>query len=591
MWSCANIGRPSGGDQDTAGPEVIGVLPYPGTLYFNYKEIVFHFDEFLKPGNYKNEVFISPVPTVDPEIVVKNKTLTIKFIAPLRDSTTYVVSLGTGILDFNEGNKMETSYTYAFSTGGVLDSLTVSGRVEDVWSGAAEKDMKIMLFRAGEIDSNNIKGKRPEYLVASDKYGMFDFKFLAPGDYEIYGVGDANSDSRYSGESEKIGLTIDPLIMLRGEDSAAPKVALSAFFQDFDPPKVKSAKWSNDQTIHLEFTKPLRNSYAGENLVVFVMDTTGSDPQLLEVARFKYKNQNHLYLHSPVSRDKDYDIRLVNLMDSLGNKGDTVVRLIQEAQVKEERKRWYDMPVNERQGHDFFIPTLFKVQEGMDSTQIQLLDSAAKPQDIVWMSSGMVIFGKPTKLLDPNMPYKLQFRKTVLLPNGKPTDTLVVFDMMFPNPNDFGTVSGKVLADSTRPSLGFSVILRGNLGTGLLTHPKSASKEAKGKSDVATSSMVVDRFEARFAAPGRFKYGYLYPGKYTIDIIDDTDGNGVLTPGSLNPYRMPEKVYHEALPLEVKAKWDMEDVEIYPIPQPGKSKGDKAATTEEPSGTPKTGGK
>ena len=117
LWSCANIGRPSGGDKDSEGPEVIGVLPYPGTLFFNYKEIVFHFDEFLKPGSYKDEIFISPVPTVDPEVIVKNKTLTIKFLAPLRDNTTYVVSLGTGIIDFNEGNKMEKSYTYAFSTG------------------------------------------------------------------------------------------------------------------------------------------------------------------------------------------------------------------------------------------------------------------------------------------------------------------------------------------------------------------------------------------------------------------------------------------------------------------------------------------
>ncbi|HEX2898763.1 MAG TPA: Ig-like domain-containing protein, partial [Bacteroidia bacterium] len=184
-FSCANIGRPNGGEKDSEGPEVIGVVPYPGTLNFSSDEVVFYFDEFLKPGNYRKEIFISPVPSEDPEIIIKNKTLKIKFKAPLRDSTTYVVTLGTGIVDFNEGNKMTKGYTYAVSTGSVLDSLKFSGSVNDMWTGAGEKEMKVMLFPADELEGNDIKDKRPEYVAVTDNDGRFDFQFLAPGSYKI----------------------------------------------------------------------------------------------------------------------------------------------------------------------------------------------------------------------------------------------------------------------------------------------------------------------------------------------------------------------------------------------------------------------
>ncbi len=581
LWSCANIGRPSGGDKDTEGPEVIGVLPYPGTLFFNYKEIVFHFDEFLKPGSYKDEIFISPVPSIDPEIVVKNKTLTIKFLAPLRDNTTYVVSLGTGIIDFNESNKMEKSYTYAFSTGAVLDSMQFSGRVTDMWSGAGEADMKVMLFRADDIEENEILGKRPEYLVATGKEGEFEFRFLAPGQYKIYGVSDANNDSKYSGPGERIALAATPILDLNPADSVPQVIQLTAFNQDLEGPKVKSAKWSNANTIHVEFSDPVLEVLAGDSLQVEIMDTLGAGSRALTMKRFKYLDQRHLYLDAELPRDKDYDLRITHLMDTLGQRRDTTVRLSQLAQVKEERGRWVEAPINLRKGHEFLLNTFFKVPAVLDTTKIQLLDSGAVSQDVEWVAQGMQIVGRPPKLLQPGVEYTLKIKKKMDLPDGKTIDTLLTFKMLFPNPNDFGTITGRVLPDSTKPENRFSVIFKGASGTGMLTKPIANQKEAgKGKNTAAAGP---DFFEARFQAPGPFRYVYLLPGKYSLDIIVDTDGNGVLTPGRLKPYLLPEKVYHQAIPMEIKAKWDVEDVEVYPIPASGKAKAVPAGTEAAPS--------
>jgi hypothetical protein len=289
-WSCANIGRPSGGEKDSKGPEVFGAVPFPGTLNFSSDEVVFYFDEFLKPGNYRKEVFISPVPAVDPEITVKNKMLRIKFQAPLRDSTTYVITLGTGILDFNEGNKMSRAYTYAVSTGSVLDSLKFSGNVNDMWTGTGEKDMKVMLFPANDLEGNAILGKRPDYVTVTDEEGRFDFQFLAAGDYKIFAVADVNNDFEYSGSTEKLGLTENPLVMLRAEDSIPLRVSMVSFYQDNEGPKVKSVKWANDFTVHVEFAEPIRPTYLQDSLAVMVSDTNGAGLLPVENSRFRHQD-------------------------------------------------------------------------------------------------------------------------------------------------------------------------------------------------------------------------------------------------------------------------------------------------------------
>ena len=579
-FSCANPTGPNGGKRDTAGPEIIGTIPEPGTLNFNYKEIVFYFDEFLKPGNYKDEIFISPVPAEDPEITVKNKRLTIKFLEPLRENTTYVISLGTGIKDFNEGNKLEKSFIYAFSTGAILDSLKFSGKVSDMWSGAPEKDMKIMLFRSNEVEGNDITGVRPEYVCVTDKKGYFDFQYLAGGSYKLYGIVDKDNDFMYGGRGERIALAKTPLIVLPSQDSIRTRIEMVAFTEDKDGVSVKSAKWSNEHTVHLEFSERIRPTYGRDSLKIEIMDTLGGGLENVEMTTYRYKNKQHLYFHSPKPKNKDYDIRITNLMDSLGQKGDTIIRLRELAMDRAERDKLFEKPINMPKGSDLFVPALMIMPKELDSSNVQLLDTNDRQ---IITSLRPLNFGfrvRPKVNLDPEITYTLQIKKSFPKPDGKPTDSLYQFKVRFPDPDEFGTISGKVLPDSTRPDARFVVIFRGKPGTAQLVNSSKSGGDKKssgrgGKSG-GVEEGVINYYEQRFAGPTTFKFVYLHPGKYTVDIIDDADGNGILSPGSLIPYQMPEKVYHQSSPIDIRAKWDMEDVEIYPIPDASKGKGKRS---------------
>lgn len=580
VFSCANPTGPNGGERDTKGPEIIGIIPEIGTINFNYPEVEFYFDEFLKPGNYQKEIFISPVPAVDPTVTVKNKRLKIRFNEPLRENTTYVITLGTGIADFNESNKMEKSFTYAFSTGGVLDSLKLSGNVRDVWSQEAEKDMKVLLFRAEDVQENDIAGLRPEYVCVTDKNGNFDFQYLAAGRYKIYGIEDQDNNFKYGGRGERIALAKDPLIVLPNEDSIPKKINMLAFMEDLRPAAVKSAKWNNDYTIHVEFSEEIRTKYKDDSLRIELMDTLASNVELVKLMEFRSNNRRHLYLHSPKPRIHDYDLRITNLMDSTGLKGDTTLRLLATSQVKEEREKYFDKPINLPKGNDLLIPALFLVNQELDSSKVQLLDSSGAYVTTLLKAFDFGIRIRPIKNLDPNIEYTVRISPTIEKPDGFKLDTLIEFKVQFPNPDDFGTISGKVLPDSARPDAKFVVIFRGKPGTANLVEAKKNADDKKGNprgKSAGGDDGVKTYFEQRFAAPSEFRFVYLHAGKYTIDIIDDEDGNGILTPGSLKPYRMPEKVYHQSEQIDIRAKWDLENVLIYPIPMENIGKGGKSA--------------
>ncbi|MEM7039605.1 MAG: Ig-like domain-containing protein, partial [Bacteroidota bacterium] len=305
LYSCANIVKPSGGDKDSDGPVIIGAIPSPGMTNFYSDEIVFYFDEFLKPGNYKDEIFISPVQETNAEVTVKNKRLRIRFKEPFLDSTTYVVTLNTGIKDFNEGNKMEEAFTYAFSTGDRLDSMEIKGKITNPWTGAGESGMVVMLFPAETIIENDIWERRPMYAIESDETGEFKFQYLAEDTYKIYAVRDQDRNYMYNSPQEAVAIPDFPRVDLGDTNQRKKEIELFAFREDNEPPGVKSLRWINDFTIQVEFTEGIRDTFDDTHLQMVLSDTMRKDPRRIQHFRFSDKRKKYLWIDALESR-KDF---------------------------------------------------------------------------------------------------------------------------------------------------------------------------------------------------------------------------------------------------------------------------------------------
>lgn len=598
LWSCANIVKPSGGERDQQGPEIIGVIPAPQTLNYQGNRIDFYFDEFIKPGNYSKDIFISPISETPPLVTIKNRRLRIEFQEELRDSTTYVITLGTGIKDFNENNQMDESFTYAFSTGDQLDSMQISGTVKNAWTGDRQGKINVFLFPADEIEGNDIFEKKPVYATETDENGAFKFEYLRNAAYKIYAVGDQDKSYSFNSEVEMLGLAENPLIDLTDTNQVGVPVELFAFFLDEREPVVRSLKWVNDHTMHLELSEPLRPIYGTDSLSFVLSDTLGGNPREITTYRYRHKDRSHVYLHTPEPRSIPLDLQIQNLMDTLGNWDDTLVRIDPENFSREEKGRIFDPPILQFEQDRILLNSYFVLPSDLDTSNIQLVDTNGVVFDMDLEASGFELRAILSTFPEPGMPYLFRIKPGIDMPGSAATDTLLEFPMVFPSIDEFGSISGKIVPDSTRPDAKWVVLImqstKGSSGSrskaatadidddGNNTPTTSSgrggrggkgggsgggSSSAKGggsSSGGGTKGGPGEIVLKRFTHADAYQLFRIKAGTYKVKFIKDDDENGYFTPGSLNPYRIPEKTAVDPSSIEIRVKWEVEGYNLFP---------------------------
>lgn len=216
FYHCANMQRPTGGPKDSIPPTLLGEVPENLTRNFDATEIVLSFDEFIKLNNQFSEFSISPDVEKQPEYRVRKKNLHIKLPDSLEENTTYTINFGKGLVDYNEGNPVE-NYTYVFSTGPELDSLTISGSVKNAYTktydAREDKDVKVLLIPTRQ---DSIFGKRKANIFTLvDTTGNFQFKNLREDTYRIYALKEQNNDRIYNNPDELLGFLADSIVLDR----------------------------------------------------------------------------------------------------------------------------------------------------------------------------------------------------------------------------------------------------------------------------------------------------------------------------------------------------------------------------------------
>ncbi len=596
LWSCANIVKPNGGERDKTGPEIIGVIPAPQSLNYQGNRIDFYFDEYLKPGNYSKDIFISPISETPPEVTVKNRRLRIEFKDELRDSTTYVITLGTGIQDFNESNKMDESFTYAFSTGDQLDSMQITGTVKNAWTGDRQGGINVFLFPADEIEGNDIFDQKPVYATETDDNGAFKFEYLRNAAYKIYAVGDQDKSYSFNSTSEMLGLAENPLIDLTDTTQSGEPVELFAFFQDERAPAVRSLKWVNDHTMHLELSEALREVYDNDSLAFILSDTLGDNPQKLEFYRFRFKDKSHVYLHTPTPRSIPMNLQILNMIDTLGNRDDSLVRIDPQNFSRDEKEKLFDAPILQIEKDRILLNAYFKLPTDLDTSNIQLVDTNGTIFEMDLESSGLELRAILSDFPEPTMPYKLLIKPGIEMP-GTTTDTLLEFPMVFPSKDEFGSISGNIVPDSTRPDAKWVVLIMGSStssaprgkaatadtdddddgnvstasgggggrgGKGGGGRGGSSSSSTGGSSGGGGKGGPSEIVYHRFIHAETYQMYRMKAGEYKVKFIKDDDGNGYFTPGSLDPYRLPEKTAVDPSTIEIRVKWEVEGYNLFP---------------------------
>ena len=195
LASCANRGQgPQGGPRDSIPPVVLKETPLNGTLNFIGKEIVVQFDEYIQLDDVQKNVLISPPQQTPPEVKAIGKKLSVVFQEDLIDSTTYTLDFGPAICDYNEKVPLE-GYVFSFSTGDVIDSLSIAGRLCDASTLNPKAGVLIGVHRnLADSAFQTIPFTR---ITRSDSEGNFVMHNLQPGTYRLYALDDISRDYLY----------------------------------------------------------------------------------------------------------------------------------------------------------------------------------------------------------------------------------------------------------------------------------------------------------------------------------------------------------------------------------------------------------
>lgn len=213
LASCASTGELLAGPKDTSPPKLDSVKSIPNyQTNFVKKDIVFYFDEYVEIKDAFKQVLVSPPLVYLPKVDKRGKKVTFSFHENevLRPNVTYTINFGESIVDFREGNKL-TNFMYVFSTGNVLDSLTLEGKVIDSETLQSVENVQILLYDQ-YYDSIVVKEK-PYYTVKTDKTGKFIFNNIKADTFKILALVDNNVNLRYDLETEKIGF-LDSLVII-----------------------------------------------------------------------------------------------------------------------------------------------------------------------------------------------------------------------------------------------------------------------------------------------------------------------------------------------------------------------------------------
>ena len=221
--SCANTTQaPTGGLKDTIPPVIAGVSPASGSVNIKREgqQFVFTFNEYVTIKNQQN-IFLSPPLKKAPKAKVKGKSVVVYMEEPLDSNTTYTIDFTDALADNNEGN-MFPGYTYVFSTGPEIDSLMITGIVQDCNTLMPVKGATVMLYK-NPADSA-VFLERPFAAVKTDDWGFFCLRNIPDTLFRLYAVMDENNDNLYDPSTETIAFCDTSIIPHTVVNDSLPEV-------------------------------------------------------------------------------------------------------------------------------------------------------------------------------------------------------------------------------------------------------------------------------------------------------------------------------------------------------------------------------
>lgn len=264
MYSCANIGNPSGGPIDKTPPIFMRSNPTPNAVNVKDRKIEISFDEIVTLKDPSTKIIVSPAQTEMPRMSALGRKVTVELVDSLLPNTTYTIDFSNSIQDNNEGNAID-NFAFAFSTGSVIDSMRVSGYVLD--SRTLEPMQSVVVgLQSNLADSAFHKEKLQRVALTNDR-GQFTIRNVSPGSYHIFALKDLDRDYKFGNPTEDIAFLDSIIVPSIGSREAADTVYNDLNEIDTIMRATRPAYFPNDILLSM-FNEDRKSQYLANNLRV-----------------------------------------------------------------------------------------------------------------------------------------------------------------------------------------------------------------------------------------------------------------------------------------------------------------------------------
>ena len=195
LYSCASIGRPTGGNKDIDPPVFTGSNPAPNSTNVKNQSIVLHFNEYIVLKDQSTKVVVSPAQKENPSIRANGKRINIELRDTLIPNTTYSIDFSDAIQDNNENNPLQ-GFSFAFATGDTIDTLQISGIVLNARDLEPQKEFFVGVHSC--LDDSAFSKLPLERIARTNELGQFTIRNIKPGRYHIFALNDADRNYKFA---------------------------------------------------------------------------------------------------------------------------------------------------------------------------------------------------------------------------------------------------------------------------------------------------------------------------------------------------------------------------------------------------------
>lgn len=556
LGACANMAQgPTGGLRDSLPPVYKTSNPLPNSLNFKGDKVEIEFDEYVQLKDGFEKIVVSP-PTKSPFVAKAiGKKVVVEFRDTLMANTTYTVDFSNSIVDNNESNPFN-EYFFSFSTGDVLDTLSMSGYLLNAKDLSPAAGVYVGAYK--QHDDSVFVTKAFDRIAKTDENGRFTLRNLEPVPYRVFALNDVNSNYYFDQPGESVAfldsvftpvmienvrfdtiykdsVTIDTIKSVRSVKYLPDSIILQLFEEEIVRQSFKKAELTSETTVELYFEN-YKKQVPEINPVNFVSDNWAVvEPSFTtDTIKIWLRDSNVVKLDTLrfelVYQKTDSASNFVEARDT--------VQLIQnrkKAKRRDDKKQTFLTCSSSKSVEVYNLPRIEWsapvdfVQDSVVKVEVQK-DTLWEKVDFRLVADSAV--NARSYLLEAEWEVGASYRLHI--------DSASVTDI-YGNCNDKTELKFRIKNKEEYSTLKFKV---------------------QGVADSAFVELLNAKEQVKRVEKlrnGEVFFKNVHPGEYYARLVVDSDNDGLWTTGKYVENRKPEQVYYFSKTLKLRANWDVEE--------------------------------